>query len=62
MVSEGAVSETKGLMIRLLDPEVFPRIEAKLICRRLAGSVDGLDLSKQGAAWREVLQRVARRL
>ena len=61
VVSEGAVNETKGLTIRLLDPEAFPRIEAKLICRRLAGSVDGLDLSKPGAAWREVLQRVARR-
>jgi DNA-binding transcriptional LysR family regulator len=56
VVSEGAVNETKGLIIRRLKPEVFPRIEAKLICRRLAGSVDGLDLSKQGAAWREVLR------
>jgi DNA-binding transcriptional LysR family regulator len=61
VVSEGAVTETKGLMIRLLDPEVFPQVDAKLICRRLAGSGDKLDLSKQGAAWREVLKRVAKR-
>jgi DNA-binding transcriptional LysR family regulator len=60
IVSEGAVNETKGLMVRRLDPAVFPPIQAKLICRRLAGSIDELDLSKEGAAWREVLQRVAR--
>ena len=61
VISEGAVRETKGLAIRLLDPEVFPRVETKLICRRLAGSVDALDLTKQGLAWRDVLLRVARR-
>ena len=49
VVSGGAVVDTKGLVIRRLDPEAFPRIETKLICRRLAGSVDELDLSKQGA-------------
>ncbi len=49
-------------MIRRLDQEVFPRIEAKLICRRLAGSVDELDLSKRRTAWRDVLQRVALRV
>jgi DNA-binding transcriptional LysR family regulator len=61
VVSEGAMRETKGLAIRLLDPEVFPRIETKLICRRLAGSVEALDLPKHGLAWREVLRRVAQR-
>jgi DNA-binding transcriptional LysR family regulator len=61
VVSEGAVNETKGLMVRRLDPAVFPPIQAKLICRRLAGSIDWLDLSKQAAAWRTVLQNVARR-
>jgi DNA-binding transcriptional LysR family regulator len=61
VVSEGAVRETKGLAIRLLDPEVFPRVATKLICRRLAGSIDALDLTKQGLAWRDVLLRVARR-
>jgi hypothetical protein len=61
VVSEAALDETKGFMIRLLDPEVFPRNETKLICRRLAGSVDEPDLSAQGAAWRQVLQRVTRR-
>ena len=59
VVSEGAVNETKGLIIRRLDPEVFPRIESRLICRRLASSVNELDLSLQGHAWREVLLRVA---
>ena len=59
VVSEGAVQETKGLVIRRLAPEVFPRIEAKLICRWLASSVDELDLSREGYAWREVLLRVA---
>jgi DNA-binding transcriptional LysR family regulator len=62
VVSEGAVSEPKGLLIRRLEPGVFPRIESKLICRRLAGSGDELDLSKPAAAWREVLKRVARRM
>ncbi len=60
VVSERAVGEPKGLVIRRLNPEVFPRIETKLICRRLASSVDELDLSIQGTAWRKVLQRVAR--
>jgi DNA-binding transcriptional LysR family regulator len=59
VVSEGAVRETKGLAIRVLDPEVFPRVETKLICRRLAGSVDALDLTEHGLAWRAVLGRVA---
>jgi DNA-binding transcriptional LysR family regulator len=61
VVSEAAVSETKGLTIRLLDREVFPRVESKLICRRLPGSADGRDLSPPGAAWRAALLRVARR-
>ena len=45
VVSEAALRETKGLAIRLLDPEVFPRVKSKLICRHLAGSIDALDLS-----------------
>ena len=61
VVSEGAVNETKGLMVRLLDPEVFPRVDTKLICRRLAGSGDLLDLSKQGAEWHAILRRMAQR-
>jgi DNA-binding transcriptional LysR family regulator len=61
VVSEGALSETKGLVIRRLDARVFPRIEAKLICRRLAGSADERDLSPPGAAWRDVLLRLAKR-
>ena len=58
VVSEAALRETKDLAIRLLDPEVFPRVKSKLICRHLAGSIDALDLSIHGMAWREVLRRL----
>jgi DNA-binding transcriptional LysR family regulator len=61
VVNEGAIEETRGLAVRLLDPAVFPPIEAKLISRRLPGSTGESDLSEHAAAWREVLQRVARR-
>ena len=59
IVSEAAVVEPKGLIVRPLDPEVFPPIEARLIARRLAGSGDALDLSDHAEAWRAVLRRVA---
>jgi DNA-binding transcriptional LysR family regulator len=61
IVSEAVVTDEKGLTVRPLDPVSFPPIEAKLICRRLGGSTDELDLSDHAAAWREVLRRVARR-
>jgi DNA-binding transcriptional LysR family regulator len=61
IVSEAVVPDEKGLTVRPLDPVSFLPIEAKLICRRLGGSTEELDLSDHAAAWRDVLRRVARR-
>jgi DNA-binding transcriptional LysR family regulator len=61
IVSQAAIADTEGLILRPLDPESFPAIEAKLIARRLAGSGESLDLSESGEAWRAVLYQVARR-
>jgi DNA-binding transcriptional LysR family regulator len=61
LLSEGAIEGPSGLIIRPLDPAVFPPIEARLICRRSAGGAEGLDLSEPARAWREVVRRVARR-
>src|SRR5262249_9003175 len=41
IVSEVTLPEEKGLIVRALDPAVFPPIESKLICRRPAGSGEG---------------------
>jgi DNA-binding transcriptional LysR family regulator len=60
VLSEGAIEENRSLTVRPLDPECFPTIEAKLICRRLGGSGEDLDLSAPAQAWREVLRRTAR--
>jgi DNA-binding transcriptional LysR family regulator len=60
LLSEGAVDEPDGLVIRPLDPAVFPPIESRLICRRSSGA-EGLDLSGPALAWCEVVRRVARR-
>jgi DNA-binding transcriptional LysR family regulator len=59
IVSEAAVVDPKGLIVRPLDPEVFPPIEARLIARRLAGSGEALDLSEHAAAWRAMLRQSA---
>ncbi len=59
IVSEAAVVDPKGLIVRPLDPEVFPPIEARLIARRLAGSGEALDLSEHAEAWRAMLREVA---
>ncbi len=61
LVNEGAFEDTKGLTIRPLDPMTFPPISAKLICRRLAGSGDELDLSDQAMNWRRILGARLRR-
>jgi DNA-binding transcriptional LysR family regulator len=60
LVSEGALEDSKGLTVRLLDRSSFPLTEAKLIYRRLAGSGEESDLSEQAQAWRQVICRVAR--
>ncbi len=61
IVSEAAVVEPKGLVVRPLDPGAFPPIAAKLIARRLAGSGVALDLSDAAEAWRGILGQVAAR-
>ncbi|HZW29534.1 MAG TPA: hypothetical protein VFF52_02440, partial [Isosphaeraceae bacterium] len=60
IVSEAAVLEPTGLLLRPLDPNAFPRIEATLIGRRLGGSGDHWDLSEQAQTWCAVLRRIAR--
>jgi DNA-binding transcriptional LysR family regulator len=59
IVSEAAVVEPQGLIVRPLDPAVFPLIESRLIARRLAGSGDELDLSEPADAWRSMLRQAA---
>src|SRR5262249_24112923 len=59
IVSEAAVLEPKGLIVRSLDPNAFPPIEARLIGRRLGGSGDDWDLSEGAQAWCAVLRRIA---
>jgi DNA-binding transcriptional LysR family regulator len=61
IVSVGALVEAKGLIVRTLDPAEFPSIQARLICRRLAGSGPELDLSEPAQEWRAVLRQVAAR-
>ena len=60
LVSEGALEDSKGLTIRLLDRASFALTEAKFIYRRLAGSGEESDLSDQALAWKQVICRVAR--
>jgi DNA-binding transcriptional LysR family regulator len=55
VVSEGALDDSAGLTVRRLDPEVIPPIEAKLICRKMPGSGEELDLSDSARAWRNCL-------
>ena len=59
VVSEGALEPGTGLVVRRLDPEVISPIEAKLICRRLPGSGEELDLSTHAEAWRKIVSRMA---
>jgi hypothetical protein len=49
------------LTVRPLAPSLFPRIESKLICRRLSASGDELDLSEAAESWRDTLQKIAGR-
>ena len=56
VISDGALTEPAGLVVRRLDPVVFPPIEAKLICRRRTGSGQDLDLSEGALAWWGMLQ------
>jgi DNA-binding transcriptional LysR family regulator len=56
VLSEGALADTAGLVVRRLDPELFPPITARLICRRRAGTGDELDLSNDALEWWRLLQ------
>jgi len=60
VISDGALAEPAGLVVRGLDPAVFLPIEAKLVCRRRAGSGEELDLTEGAEAWWRVLQRVGK--
>jgi DNA-binding transcriptional LysR family regulator len=57
VVSESALEERSGLAVRPLDRTAFSPIAAKLICRRTAGSGDGLDLSDLASDWRRCLRK-----
>lgn len=59
LVSESMLTDGQGLVVRYLDPEFFPPIAAKLICRELPGTGGQLDLSPEAVAWRHVLLRLA---
>jgi DNA-binding transcriptional LysR family regulator len=56
LVSEGALDDPKGLTVRPLDRATFSPIEAKLICRRLAGSGEEPDLSDVAHSWHAILR------
>jgi DNA-binding transcriptional LysR family regulator len=59
VVSESILADAPGLVVRYLDPDRFPPIAARLICRKLPGTGEQLDLSPEAQAWRKVLLRVA---
>jgi DNA-binding transcriptional LysR family regulator len=59
VVSDGALHDAAGLTVRQLDPEVIPPIEAKLICRKIPGSGEELDLSESARVWRDFLLTAA---
>jgi DNA-binding transcriptional LysR family regulator len=61
VVSEAAIPAGEALVVRHLDPEYFPPIATRLICRRLPGFEDELDLSPEARAFRDALAQAARR-
>lgn len=61
LVSESALPAEEGLLVRLLDAEQFPPIATRLICRRVTGTGEVLDLSPEGLAFRQVLLDTARK-
>ena len=60
IVSEAVLADEKDLIIRPLDPAVFPPVASKLIVRRSAGKKDSVDLSENGLAWSEALLHAAK--
>jgi DNA-binding transcriptional LysR family regulator len=61
LVSESALQDLEGLLVRLLDAGPFPPIATRLICRRVAGTGEQLDLSPEGLAFRQALLEAARK-
>jgi DNA-binding transcriptional LysR family regulator len=61
LVSRAAVPESGSLIVRGLDPEAFPPIETKVICRRLLGTGEDLDLTADARAFRDCLFQAASR-
>lgn len=61
IVSEAALGETEGLLVRYLDPNYFPPTATKLICRLVDGKGNELDLSEDGLALAEALRQAARK-
>jgi DNA-binding transcriptional LysR family regulator len=60
VVSEGALTDSEGLTLRKLDPGTFDPIVARLICRRLPGGAEELDLSDHALSWRGTVQQTAK--
>jgi DNA-binding transcriptional LysR family regulator len=54
-VSDSALFNSQDLVVRYLDESLFPPIAANLICRRLPGRKEELDLSDEARALRDVL-------
>ncbi len=60
LVSENAARACgKGVVFRRLDPKLFPRIETRIICRRILGLQDQLDLTTPARAFYESLKEAA---
>ena len=59
IVSDAVLAGENDLIIRPLDPAIFPPIPSHLICRRATGRKAGVDLSDDALAWRKALMRAA---
>ena len=61
LVSEAAVTNSSGLIVRRLDDKVCPATLMKLICRKSSTQQNGLDLTSEAQAWRVALIESAKR-
>ena len=59
LVSNSAVPDHRGLIVRPLDPRQFPPIQTKLICRQSLARDQSLDLSLDGQSLRAALREAA---
>lgn len=60
IVSEAAVPETSGYVLRFFDPAAIPPIATRLICRREFGSPDERDLTADARAFADALKAAAK--